>query len=106
MGERLPAFARYHMNGHWDDDGSKMVASIGRVTGKPDLKVSRLPWWLLRLVSPFNETLREMMEMRYLWKKPIRMDNAQLVRSLGAEPHTPWDTAVKTTLVSMGCLPA
>ena len=104
LGERLPAFASYHMNGHWDDNGSKMVASISRVAGKPNLKISRTPWWLLRLVSPFNETLREMMEMRYLWKKPIRMDNAQLVKALGAEPHTPWDTAVKTTLVAMGCM--
>ncbi len=104
LGERLPKFASYHMNGHWDNDGTKMVAAIGRAAGKPGIKTSRLPWWLLRLAAPFNETLREMMEMRYLWQKTVRMDNAQLVQTLGMEPHTPWDAAVKATLVSMGCI--
>ncbi|HEX8957022.1 MAG TPA: NAD-dependent epimerase/dehydratase family protein [Burkholderiaceae bacterium] len=104
LGERLPAFALYHMDGHWDEDGSKMVEAIGRASGKPHLKASRLPWWALRLAAPFNETLRELMEMRYLWQRPIRMDNARLVQVLGAEPHTPLDSAVKTTLASMGCL--
>jgi nucleoside-diphosphate-sugar epimerase len=104
LGDNLPAFASYHMNGHWDEDGTRMVAAIGRAAGKPEIKASRLPWWLLRLISPFNETLREMMEMRYLWQKTVRMDNARLVKTLGAEPHTPLDVAVKTTLVSMGCL--
>jgi len=100
----LPAFAIYHMDGHWDDDGRKMIAAIRRASGNPKLKVGPLPWWVLRLIAPFNETLRELMEMRYLWQKPIRMDNARLVQTLGAEPHTPWDVAVKTTLASMGCL--
>ena len=104
LGERLPAFASYHMNGHWDDDGSKMTAAIRRASANPKLKVGRMPWWALRLAAPFNETLRELLEMRYLWQKPIRMDNARLVQALGAEPHTPWDVAVKTTLASMGCL--
>ena len=44
------------------------------------------------------------MEMRYLWQKPIRMDNALLRGALGAEPHTPWPIAVRTTLASMHCL--
>ncbi len=104
LGERLPTFASYHMNGHWDDDGSNMIAAIRRASGNPKLKVGRLPWWALRLVAPFNETLRELMEMRYLWQKPIRMDNTRLVQTLGTEPHTPWDAAVKTTLAAMGCL--
>jgi nucleoside-diphosphate-sugar epimerase len=57
----------------------------------------------LPLLSPFSETMREMREMRYLWQQPMRMDNAKLVQALGAEPHTPWDEAVGTTLRSLGC---
>ena len=34
-----------------------------------------------------------MLEMRYLWKKPLRFDNAKLVSLLGVEPHTPLDQA-------------
>lgn len=104
LGEELPDFARYHMLGHWDDNGCKMIEAIRRASGKPDLKVRRMPWWLLRLVAPFNETLRELMEMRYLWQQPVRMDNARLVGLLGEEPHTPWDVALKTTLSSLGCI--
>jgi nucleoside-diphosphate-sugar epimerase len=42
--------------------------------------------------------------MRYLWSQSLRMDNAKLVATLGAEPRTPLDTAVKRTLESLGCL--
>lgn len=104
LGDKLPPFACYHMNGHWDEDGSAMVDAIRRAAGKPELKASRLPWWALRLAAPFNETLRELMEMRYLWQKPVRMDNGRLVQTLGAEPHTPLDTAIRATLSAMGCL--
>lgn len=50
-----------------------------------------LPWWAITLASPFIEILRELREMRYLWKTPIRMENAKLLHALGHEPHTPLD---------------
>jgi len=48
---------------------------------------------------------REMAEMRYLWREPVRMDNTRLRAVLGSEPHTPLDEAVRTTLEGLGCLP-
>lgn len=56
-------------------------------------------------LSPFVTVFREMLELRYLWKRPMRLDNAKLVAFLGAEPHTPIDAAVHATLVGLGCLP-
>jgi len=103
QGDRLPAFAVYHMRGHWDADGTQMAASIGRVVGRP-VKTRAFPWWVLPVLSPFSEMLRETREMRYLWQHPVRMDNTKLVQTLGAEPHTPWDEAVGATLRSLGCL--
>jgi hypothetical protein len=47
-----------------------------------------------------------MMEMRYLWKRPLRLDNSKLVKVLGSEPHTPLDQAVRESLEGLGCLPA
>ncbi len=47
---------------------------------------------------------KELTEMRYIWAQPLRMDNARLLATLGAEPRTPIDTAVRRTLESMGCL--
>jgi hypothetical protein len=51
-------------------------------------------------------TLREMLEMRYLWRQPVRMSNARLLAVLEREPHTPLDAAVEATLVGLGCLRA
>ena len=69
-------------------------------------KAKRFPWWLLPLAAPFNTVMRELLEMRYLWRTPMRMTNARLVAELGSEPHTPIDDAVRATLRAMGCLSA
>jgi nucleoside-diphosphate-sugar epimerase len=76
---------------------------VGRRGGRAT--VATFPWWLVRLATPFNETLRELWEMRYLWRQPVRLENTRLVEVLGAEPHTPLDVAVERTLEGLGCLP-
>ncbi|MBB2685280.1 UNVERIFIED_ORG: hypothetical protein GGE53_002023 [Rhizobium etli] len=49
--------------------------------------------------------MREIKELRYLWKVPLRMSDAKLVAELGQEPQTPIDEAVRASLVAPGCLP-
>lgn len=103
----LPAFARFHMAGHWDADGTQMAAAIGRAVvaqGGAAPRVRAFPWWLVTLASPWVATLRELREMRYLWKQPVRMANDALCAVLGEEPHTPLDAAVEATLQGLGCL--
>ena len=100
----LEPFAMFQMEGHWDADGTQMIESIRRVTGKPGLKVRRMPWGLMMLASPFVTFLKEVREMLYLWKQPVYMSNRRLLAVLGSEPHTPWDVAVRDTLVGLGCL--
>ncbi len=104
----LPPFARFNMRGHWDADGTTMAEAIRRMMARHGVKavVKGFPWWLLPLAAPFNETLREMKEMRYLWQRPLRMDNGGLLALLGSEPHTPLEVAVERTLRGLGCLPA
>lgn len=102
----LPPFARFHMDGHWDPDGTQMPAAIARVLGDPAVRIAKLPWWLLRLASPFAATLRELLDMKYLWERPVRLRNDRLLAVLGHEPHTPFDDAVRATLIDMGCLHA
>jgi nucleoside-diphosphate-sugar epimerase len=104
--EDLAAFATFNMKGHWDADGTEMIAAIRRVVGQPGLKVRAFPWWLLAIASPFVPLFRELREMRYLWDVPVRMNNARLVALLGSEPHTPIDDAVRATLQGLGCLAA
>lgn len=101
---QLETFETFHMRGHWDVDGTQMVATIQRVAGRSNLVIRGFPWWVLPLIAPFSETFRELKEMRYLWQQPLHMDNSRLVSVLGHEPHTPWNEAVRTTLVAMGCV--
>ncbi|ESR24791.1 NAD(P)H-binding protein [Lutibaculum baratangense] len=101
----LDDFATFHMNGHWDEDGNRMVEAIRRATGNPTLRAYPMPWPVMRLLSPVVPLFRELVEMRYLWRQPIRLRNDRLIDFLGAEPHTPLDRAVRETLEALGCLP-
>jgi nucleoside-diphosphate-sugar epimerase len=103
--EMLEPFAVFHMEGHWDGDGTAMIKAIRTAAGNPAIKVRGLPWWLIRLLSPVVPLFRELTEMRYLWNVPLRMDNKRLRAVLGSEPHTPLNAAVRSTLAGLGCLP-
>jgi nucleoside-diphosphate-sugar epimerase len=101
---KLADFERLHFRGHWDEDGSQMIAAIRRAAGNEDIPVLPMPWWFFRLASPFNETFRELYATRPLWRAPIQLDNIRLVRFLGNEPHTALQLAVDTTLRGMNCI--
>jgi nucleoside-diphosphate-sugar epimerase len=94
------------MAGHWDADGTQLGKAICRVARRHGQEAQRKPfaWAMVCAVSPFVTTLRELMEMRYLWREPLQLDNARLVAELGREPHTPLDEAVEATLKGLGCL--
>jgi hypothetical protein len=47
-----------------------------------------------------------MQEMRYLWNRPVVMDNVKLVERLGSEPRTPLPEALRAALIGQGSLPA
>jgi len=98
----LPAFARFHFDGQWDPNGTAMTAAIRRAAGAPHMPIRSLPWAVLGLIAPFNETLRELIEMKPLWRAAARLDNSLLVARLGQEPRTPLDQAVEATLAGLG----
>jgi nucleoside-diphosphate-sugar epimerase len=100
----LADFEVFHFAGHWLARGDGLARSIRRVTGNARLPIRPFPYPLIWALAPFNETFRELLEMRYLWRKPIGLDNARLVRFLGEEPHTPLDAAMAATLADMGRL--
>lgn len=100
----LEDFALFHMDGHWDADGMGMVRSVKRCLGDETIPVRSMPWSLIRILSPFVPFFRELTEIRPLWERPTRLVNAKLVATLGAEPRTPLDEAVRASLVGLGCL--
>jgi nucleoside-diphosphate-sugar epimerase len=100
----LPAFAVFHFDGHWFERGIDIAEAIRAAAGDPLLPIRRFPSWLIGMASPFVETFREMLEMTFLWRQPVRLDNRRLVAFLGEEPHTPTVKAVHASLVGLGCL--
>jgi len=101
--EGLADFETFHMRGQ-TVTGEALVEALSEAAGRR-LAVHRLPWIAIRAMSPFNATMREMLEMRYLWDRPVLLDNSKLVARLGEEPHTPIVEALRAALVGMDALP-
>lgn len=103
-GDELADFDVFHFGGYWVD-GYGMRDAVRRATGNPNVRLRHFPWWLVDIGAPFNETLRELRKMRYLWKSPAQLVDEKLVAFLGEKPYTPIDDALRTTLASMRSLP-
>jgi len=100
----LADFDTFHFAGHWLARGDEFAGAIRRATGNAKLPLTPFPWPLIIALSPFNETLRELLETRYLWRRPIGLDDAKLRAFLGTVPATPLDAAMRATLADMGAL--
>lgn len=79
-----------------------MPTAIAQAFGRQDLKVKPLPWGFLRLVAPFQRNVRELLEMRPLWRAPVRLVTRKLLATLGHEPRTPLPEAVVATRRGIG----
>lgn len=101
--DELSAVASFQFGGH-ALTGHELRAAFERVTGRK-LPVWPFPWFAIAAMGPFNETFRELYEMRYLWRETVVMDEARLVAALGQVPHAPIDQALEATLKALGCLP-
>lgn len=99
----LGAFEVFHFGGHWFERGVEIAEATRRVAGVPNARIWGFPWFAVYLLSPFVETFRELIEMRYLWNSALALDNAKLLAFLGEEPHTPLDEALRATLRELGC---
>jgi len=99
----LAQFESFHFGGHWFDQGEQIADATRRAADVPDAPIRRFPWFALYLLAPFIATFREVLEMRYLWTTPVKLDNHKLVAFLGEEPHTDLDTALRRTLQGLGC---
>lgn len=96
----LADFDVFNFRGLWLARGADMADAVCRAAGISTRKVHAFPWWCVWLAAPFVEMCREMLEMRYLWKTPVELDNRKLCALIGAEPHTSLDEAVARCLRS------
>jgi nucleoside-diphosphate-sugar epimerase len=92
----------FHFRGHWFERGVELAQHVCRLRGIDERMILPFPWWAVRLGASFVSVLREMLEMRYLWRVPLELDNAKLRALIGAEPHTPIESALAATLGQVG----
>jgi nucleoside-diphosphate-sugar epimerase len=60
---------------------TELQTTLAQALGKP-VKITAFPWWMMRLLSPFWELARGVLEMRYLWSTPHRLSGEKLARLL------------------------
>lgn len=86
--------------------GAELQAAFEAALGRP-LQRRAFPWWLLRLASPVVPMFRALLEMRHLWLRPHRLDDARLRALIGSVPATPLAEVVRQCLALLpGGLPA
>jgi nucleoside-diphosphate-sugar epimerase len=104
--EALADFDVFHFAGSWFDDNRTFADAIRRAAGRPQAAIHAFPWPMVHALAPFNETFREMGEMTYLWRRPLRLLDGKLRRVLGNVPATTLDEALHATLQGLGRLEA
>ena len=86
----LADFEVFHFAGHWLARGDDLAGAVRRAAGRPDLPIRPFPWPLIWALSPFVETFRELLEMRYLWRRPSGWTAASWPPSWAARRPRRW----------------
>jgi nucleoside-diphosphate-sugar epimerase len=94
----MDAFEVVHFRGHWFERGVGLAELVCGVRGMSPTRIKPFPWWAIKLASPFVDVCHEMLEMRYLWRVPLQLNNEKLRSLIGTEPHTPIEIALAATL--------
>lgn len=98
--DKLGPYEALNFPGHAVTD-LEIKAAAEKALGR-SLKMTSMPWWVLRAGSPFVAMWREIVSMSYLRFEPHRLASARLEGIIGAIPHTPLDRAVAEALEDIG----
>ena len=80
------------------DTTAGMVRSIGAVLGR-ELKIQRMPGWMLSALGVFVPLLRELAEMSYQWEEPFVVSDRRFRERFGAQAvATPLESGVRATV--------
>jgi nucleoside-diphosphate-sugar epimerase len=107
---QLPAFETLHFAGHnltgadWVEALRDVAWEQGWLGARGELRVSSLPWPLMRLIGLFVPTVAAICEMRYLWRTPHGLANDRLKALIGEEPRTRFADAARFALADVGLL--
>lgn len=74
-------------------DGNALIEAVEAAT-RQKMRVSTIPWPLMRVLGLFSPQIREVLEMRYLWNVPHRIDGGKLAAALPDFRPTPVKEAI------------
>ncbi|TCV85838.1 NAD(P)H-binding protein [Sulfurirhabdus autotrophica] len=80
--------------------GAELHLAMESASGRT-LRLTSLPWGIIRLAAPFSPMVRAMLEMRYLWQRPHIMEDSALRAQLGDVPNTPFTQALTEALTAL-----
>lgn len=80
-------FEGYSLTGH-------QLAELIEHTLEHKIRITRFPWFLVKILSIFSKHIREVLEMRYIWERPHQIDGSQLKRMLPEFQSTPVERAM------------
>lgn len=78
---------------------TRQVLALGATEAGVSLKIRRVPMTLLPVLGAFNPMLSEMVEMRFQWDRPYRVDSTKFTRRFWDDP-TPFEVGVARTMAS------
>lgn len=100
----LAPFETLHFHGH-AFTGAQLIEhlqsaarALGLIAADSTVRVSNLPWPLMRVGGWFVPMWRELAELRYLWDTPHTLSGERLRTLIGDLPHTPAAQAVEQAL--------
>lgn len=94
--EELPICVTFGFEGY-NLTGAQLVLAIENVYGKK-LKVGSMPWPVMKILGLVIPSIREVMEMRYLWQVPHGIDGSRLFSILPDFKSTPLEIALRDCL--------
>jgi nucleoside-diphosphate-sugar epimerase len=94
--DSLPVFADIPFPGH-AFTVTELRDALQRLLGRP-LRITGVPWWALRFLSPVWELARELGEMRYLWNTSHALSGETFNRLIPGFRVTPLDEVLRGAL--------
>ncbi|GAB5447281.1 Rossmann-fold NAD(P)-binding domain-containing protein [Gymnodinialimonas sp.] len=91
--DALPVFSDVTFEG-FNVTGQELAEALARATGRP-VQAKRMSWLPIRAARPFWKEAKYLLEMRYLWQQPHRVDGRVLATHLPGFTPTPLDAALR-----------
>ena len=84
--------------------GRELARHVATATGRP-VRLARFAYWPLHLARPFWPMAASLIEMRYLWTMPHRLDGGRFARQVPNFRLTPAEEAIAAAVAALSAQP-